>query len=437
MSLTGQQLLDGFSVFINDAWASTATSAASDGTTIVDTLLRRYGEDNLRDFYFRITESGHAAINEVRRATGFATATGITTVAPAFGTLLGNGEAYEAHRYDPSKKFSALDQAIRMIATKLFKATYDESITTDGINRTYSIPSTVRRGPLYVQIEEPVAADQQWNFMSDPDFDSADNWTAASSTLAVVTNSDNDPLIPKYGSTAMKMTVAASTNGTATMPVASQRNSITAALAAGRQMSLGIWIYCQTSEAFKVGITDDTDTTYSSQHSGNGWELLTVSKTIMSTNSTTLDIIADIDNDANPIVAWLNKGWFMFGERIPNHYNEQAIFQVRRDDSTQTFTVPYQIRGKRQLRLVGSTPLSRLGTTVSTQPTNTVEVDEFTAELLYAKAAVVLFGRELLDTSQFNDIATRIQVADEELRELQKLWRFEPESRNRLVGPFG
>ena len=436
MSLTGQQLLDGFSVFINDYWSSTATSAASDGTTVVDTLLRRYGEDTLRDFYFRNVEAAHAAINEVRRATAFATATGIVTVAPAFGTLLGSGEAYEMHRYDPSDKFSALDGAIRSIATKLFKATYDDSLTTDGINRTFSIPSSVRRGPLYVQIEEPVAAAASWNFLADPDFDSVSNWTASNFTAAQVTSATNDPLIPKYGSTATKLTLAASTAGTYTQPVANMANSITAALAAGRQMSSGIWLYCRTASKIKIGIIDDSTTTYSSTHAGAGWELLTVTATPPSTNATTLSVVIDGANSASAVVAWANKGWLLYGPTVPNHYDEQAIFQVRRDDTTQTFTTPRLIQGKRQLRLVGSTPLSRLGTTLSTQPTNTVEVDEFTAELLYAKAAVVLFGREALATASMNDIATRIEIAEERLTELQRLWRFEPEQRKRIQGPY-
>jgi hypothetical protein len=436
MSLTGQQLLDGFSTFINDYWSSTATTAASDGTTVVDTLLRRYGDDSLRDFYFRNVHTGHVAINQVRRATGYASATGIATVAPAFGALLDSGESYEMHRYDPASKFSALDGAIRSIANKLFKATYDESITTDGINRTYSIPSTVRRGPLYVQIEEPVAANAPWNFLADPDFDSTSNWTESNFTAAQVTWQDNDPLIPKYGSTATKLTLAASVTGTYTMPVANMAHSITATLAAGRQMSLGIWIYTRTASKIKIGIIDDSTTSYSTQHGGNGWELLTVTATPPSTNATTLSVVINGDNDSSPVVAWANKGWLLFGPRVPNHFNEQSIFKVRRDDTTQTFTVPNLIMGKRQLRLVGSTPLSRIGTTVSTQPTNTVEVDEFTAELLYAKAAVTLFGREALTTANMNDIATRVQIGEERLAELQRLWRFEPEQKKRIQGPF-
>ena len=68
MALTGSVLLAGFSRFIEDHWAGTTTSAgAADGTTLVDTSLRRYGEDAWRDFYVRPTGATNAYA--IRRAT--------------------------------------------------------------------------------------------------------------------------------------------------------------------------------------------------------------------------------------------------------------------------------------------------------------------------------------------------------------------------------
>ena len=67
-TISGCDLLVGFSKFINDYWASETTSAGS-GTfnTLVDTSLARFGDDQILDFYVRITEAGSNLEYDVRR----------------------------------------------------------------------------------------------------------------------------------------------------------------------------------------------------------------------------------------------------------------------------------------------------------------------------------------------------------------------------------
>src|SRR5574337_404335 len=99
MTLTGEEVLEGFSRFISDWWESTTTSLGTT-TTLIDTLLGRRGDDSLVDNYFRITSG--ALANVIRRAISpFTATTGEVTVQPAFASAPAASVTYQMHRYDP------------------------------------------------------------------------------------------------------------------------------------------------------------------------------------------------------------------------------------------------------------------------------------------------------------------------------------------------
>ena len=262
MSLTGAQLLTGLSEFIGDYIAATTTSAgASDGTTIISTILRRYGDDYLRDFYARPT--GATNQFEIRRVSSFASATGTCTVAPAYTAQAATSQAIEVHRYDPEEKFKALDAARPRVIDALFKIVHDDTITGDGHSRVFDIPSSVRFGPTWVYEEDPLGTDVDWNFLTSAEGDSLTGWTASSTTASLYTEDSSDLIVPKYGTTATKLVTAATTAATYTQVVADM-TTVTAALAADRKMTFGRWMYCTEASKVRVGVTDDASTTYSS-----------------------------------------------------------------------------------------------------------------------------------------------------------------------------
>ena len=135
-TISGCDLLVGFSKFINDYWASTTTSAGS-GTfnTLVDTSLSRFGDDQIIDFYVRITGTGNLQY-DVRRITQFVSATGTVFVDPPFSETVASGTDYQIHRYDPSLKFECLDEArLREdVFEHAFRLIYDDTSTSDGLS---------------------------------------------------------------------------------------------------------------------------------------------------------------------------------------------------------------------------------------------------------------------------------------------------------------
>lgn len=439
MSLTGNQLLTGLSKFVDDYFTSTTTSAGnSTFTTIVDTKLEVHGDNALVGQYIRITEGTY--INQVGRITANVQATGTVTVSPPFGGQIASGTDYELHKYEPRVKFIALDSARIPAVDYAFRSVYDETITTDGKSREFAIPSTIHRGPAAVYIEAPtVGTLASWNFIPEPDFtDTMANWTFSNATATSISQATSDYIIPKSGSAATRIAVAASTTGTATLPVANMDNDVTAALAAGRRVTLALEIYSLTAARVTLRALDDSATvTESSAHQGRGWELLHVTADIAPNNATILSARINIATGALAVVIFVNKGWMYYGDYgvLNSNFYDNTPVKIRRDSTNQRFTTVDVLPPRRQLRLVGKEILTALGTDTTAQTTNTMELDETSAELLYAEAAEVLFQGQRLTTENLPQVLERIKVARDRMKKMKQQWSYEMEGQ-RIIGPY-
>jgi hypothetical protein len=433
MTTTGANLLIGYSKFLGDFWSGTTTGAGlAGGTTVVDTALGRFGDDRLIGWYIRLT--GATNQWEVRRITDFVASTGTVTVQPAFTAQTATTETYDLHKYDPSVKFETLDEARMDVSDDVFRVIYDEQLTGDGRASTFAIPSTITSGPLVVLVEDPLEAETSWNFLTNPKLDSTDNWTdSANVTASTYDLTDEDLMIPKYAQTCTKLVAtAASTYG---QVIGDMTNNITAARAAGRTMTFGMWVYDNVGTTTLDIVTDGGTLASSSTHSGNGWQLLTVTGDVETANATTLTAQLSI---AAAATLYVDRAWFYFGDdkRITERYSiNSAIHITRRDNATQTFTLQSAPERGRQLRVVGKTQLTALGTTASTQVTNTMEVSEVEAEILYARAAEILFIRQGLSTESQAPIAGRIGLVRERLPNLRKNWALEMPP-HMFIGPY-
>lgn len=424
ITTTGQNLLIGLSEFLGDFESSTSTSNGnSGGTTLVDTYLTRYGDNRLVGMFIRITVSGGNQYL-VRRITSNLQATGTVTVTPAYPGQVGVSSTYELHRYDPALKFRALDKARFDVVDNVFRLIYDDTVTSDGRNNTYDIPSSIEIGPIGAIVENPIEPSASWNFLTSPQGDSLTGWTASSTTAALYTRTESDLIVPKYDNTATSLTTVASTAATYSQVVADMTNGITAAIAADRPMTFAAWVYCTEASKIALRIVDDSGTVATgSNHGGGGWELLTVEGTIAGNNATTLTARFVISSTANASTIYVNRAWFYFGnkERVADSiYQPDYAVDVRRDNATQHLilkTVPP--RGY-QVRLVGKTVLSALGSTVSTQVTNTMEVDSNTAEILYARASEILFQWERVNTDNVQEVMQRIGMVRDRQNKLKQ-----------------
>ena len=119
-------------------YESLTTSAAglAGGTTLVDASLANLvgGADD--DFcinqYVAITSG--AADTEIRKISGYASATNTITVNEAFSVQIANGVTYELHRYDPKTKRVAINRAIEQLWPILYLPVRDDwSIIVDDL----------------------------------------------------------------------------------------------------------------------------------------------------------------------------------------------------------------------------------------------------------------------------------------------------------------
>ena len=413
-TISGCDLLVGFSKFINDYWASTTTSAGS-GTfnTLVDTSLSRFGDDQIIDFYVRITGTGNLQY-DVRRITQFISATGTVFVDPPFSETVATELDYQIHRYDPALKFECLDEArLREdVFEHAFRLIYDDTVTSDGLTDSYDVNPDIRSGPMYIFVEDPQSITPEWNVLSNPIGDTITSWTASNTTATIVSQTNIDRLIPKYDTSCMKLSTAAATTGTLAQTVGSM--SITAAQAAGRRMTFGMWVNTRDTSGVRIQLTDDDGDTASSLHGGTGWELLTVEKDISPTNAATLTATLIVAGGTTGATAFFNRAWLYYGESnlIQDVYPFRDAHLLRRDATTQRVKLAWVPIAGRQIRMVGRQYLSTLGTVASTQCTNSMELDEGSAQVLYGAAAETLFEKEGLTTEEFPQIAQRIQIID-------------------------
>ena len=417
MATTGQNLLKGMSEFIADFESSTSTTAGnSGGTTLVDTYLTRYGDNRLIGMFIRVTLAGSNQYF-VRRIISNVQSSGTVTVTPAFPAQVATSSTYELHRYDPAQKFKALDKARFDVTDSVYRLIYNDTVTSDGLTNTFDIPTAIDVGPITAVVEQPLAAEQSWNFLTNPQGDSTTGWTASSTTAATYARLESDRIIPKYDNTCTKLTTAASTAATYSQTIGNMTHDITAALSADREMAFCAWVYCTEASKIALRILDDSGTLATgSNHGGGGWELLTVEGTVAGNNATTLTAQFVISSTANASTIFYNGGWFYFGkkERVADTlFKPEYAVEVRRDNATQHFmlkTIPP--RGY-QIRLIGKTVLTALGDTISTNVTNTMEVDNNTAEILYARAAEVLYQWERVNTDNVQEVMQRIQMVRE------------------------
>ena len=424
-TISGCDLLVGFSKFINDYWEDSTTSAGSASfNTLVDTSLARFGDDQILDFYVRITGAGNLQY-EIRRITQFISSTGTVFVDPPFSEQVPTSLEYQIHRYDPSLKFQCLDEARLRddVFEHAFRLIYDDTSTSDGLSDWYDINPDIRSGPMYVFVEDPQSVNADWNVLSNPVGDSMTNWTAVGTTATIVNESNIDRLIPKYDTSCMKLATAAAATGTLAQTVGSM--SITASEAAGRRMSFGMWVYTKDTSGVKIQLTDDDGDTPSALHGGTGWELLTVEKNISPTNATTLTATLIVAGGTTGATAFFNRAWLYYGESnlIQDVYPWREAHLIRRDATTQKVQLSWVPTNGRQIRMVGRQYLSELGSVASTQCTNTMELDEGTAQILYGAAAEILYEREGLTTEEFESIARRIQIIDRK-KDATKAWGY-------------
>jgi len=406
MARTGEQLLSDFSRFIDDSWESEATaSGIADGSTVVDEAFRRFGRETRLDGYIRVG-------TEVRRINGFAGS--VATVSPPFSTQVLSGTAYSYHNYDPAKKLTSLDRARLLAYPQLAIVRVNETLTSDGKSRELDVPANLRKGPIEVWQETRLGVKHNWNLLTTPELNAVAGWTATAAAVLPYERNRFDDVVPRLNLTALRAVFEV--NGTFAQTVGNMQN-VTAAAAAGRKMAFGAFVYCMVPDAIHTYVEDDTGKTYSDYHSGTGWQFLPVTKTISTTNATTLEVGFEAET---AVVAFLEEAWFLFGQAIPLCFDTLLVKRtVWHDDSAHKVFLSRTPDRGHQLRLIGRDRLTAL----DGDTTRAMEVDEASQELLFAKAARSLFTLVGMSTGAVEAQFPKIQEVESRFNEMSEDWK--------------
>ena len=122
---------------IGDYYSLTSDAAGSANTIVDEGLLNLDGGGSagyFKDWWALITASGHAAIGEERRVSvSTATSPPTLTVQSPFSSALGSAAAYELHRYQPSRKHTAISRALEDLFPYLYLPIRDETLIVDNL----------------------------------------------------------------------------------------------------------------------------------------------------------------------------------------------------------------------------------------------------------------------------------------------------------------
>ena len=434
MSLTGEELNEGFSRFIADFWSSTTTSAGTT-STLLDTLLGRKGNDSVVHMYFRPTSGTND--NAIRRAiVPFVAATGEVTVQPAFAAAVAASTTYEMHRYDPMDKWAALDAARLAVLPWVFKEVRDDTLTGDGRTDEFALPTTVEWGPEVALIEERLAVDAEWNLITG---DSArlliaGAWSASGSVVETdYAVTQLDKIVPRFQTNAVKLVYTdGGSDGTYDLTVSNMRSGVTAATVAGRHVELGLMVYSEVSGVLARIVTDAGTLVSSSAHQGRGWEFLTCEGDVGQTNATTFTARLVFPTGGTTKLVYLEEAYLTLGN-LPPRFREEMAVEVEYDATTRRVWFRSIVPRGYQIRLVGKAPITALGDT--TPWSGSMEVDEKSAMILYAEAAEQLFGSEILSQPAQRDVLARIATVKDKRKDYQKQWKYRMRAA-RFVSPF-
>ena len=359
---------------------STTTNIAANNSVIDSKLNNIFdNDDELNDLYWLYLSTTNNPSVE-RTISDYAQSTGTMTIRGAALTAESTSQTGELHKFRPADIKDALNQAIVREYESIYKEVEDTTLSTAANQKAYTIPSSIRdldavylEKPLGYQFEENILKDyggfEAWTLSTRPDGTDA----ATGMTLTQVTEDDGLPVKSESG---VKAVVTATTLASHYFTAVT-----TPADFDSQKTSFQMWVYCTDASRVRVGITDNSSTSYSSYHGGNGWELLSATHTTVVSPTSLKAGIVCTSGDAITIyydeAAWTRDfratedAWEML--RNWRVYNGTLYFH-------------YCLPERYALRLAGRYPLTEL-----TTDTSEVEIDPPQTDILIYSAIVLLY----------------------------------------------
>lgn len=349
-----------------------------------------------KGWYCQVAPTG---INAIRRVSDY-------DVTGAVGTLTLSGSALPSagatsvamrlHRVNPS---TLLDQFNRAKADLYphVAIVRDVRLATGQRQFSYTLPSTVRGGPVQVYLgNRDAAAALAANLFTDPGFE---NWSSAS---ALVSWTATDLTIAREAETTTPKNYAVLHDGfsvkcTATLnTLGTLLQTVTPSVATeGVEINVSKWVYCLTAGrvSIRIGSSDGT------AHGGTGWELLHHTATLAATAT---NFSAGIVVSSGAVIAfYVDEAIGTLGQSEAADREWDALLNwrwvppVAGASNGGTLELDYPLPEKRRIRVMGLDLLS----TVTTDD-STIEVDGEVLQLLHDKTRLLVAQEMVYETAR-------------------------------------
>ena len=268
---------------LGDHLAFDTTSSGSTTTVVCTGLINEaFGgdDDGFQGFWVIITETGHAAVGEVRRAKrsgGYTASSGTVTVDSVFSGSIGSGVAFELHRYHPTLIHNAINRALRRVYPLLSREILDESLVVD--DRLTNSDMETWTGSAFT------------------------GWTTVGSPTLT-----QDTTRVKHGSGSAKIVSGAGTDAQLT-----QAPEIDLAGVAGTPAEGAFWCWTDTASVARLQLDFGAcgGTTNGDYHSGNSsWQFIKVSVTVPD-DATQVQLEIQVESGTN--TAYFDAGYLKVG----------------------------------------------------------------------------------------------------------------------------
>jgi hypothetical protein len=185
-----------------------------------------------------------------------------------------------------------------------------------------------------------------------------------------------------------------------------------------------VWAYCRTANRLSLRVTDDAGVhDGAASHQGLGWEFITVTFDVSPINATLFTTALVVSASTADIVVGVEDAYGIIGEQIPIEYTYALTQRGAWRDAVNGVLLLDEVplRGQ-QIQLIGRRPITNMGNTHELQSTASLEVDEQMQELLFAKAARLLYIGMGLRTGQIDEQFPKILETEQRFKEMAPNW---------------
>ena len=413
------------------SWTTTTNVQAS--TNVISTELSDYGfrdpgdaasgDDFFGDWWIKFLSGNND--DKVRRISGYDASASQLTVSGTVLSAESGGVDFELHKFSPTLIRELLNTA-RLRAYPMLYAPVTRTLFTSTHQLRYDVPRAIIGRPTDISLVKRVPAGSYAdNLLTNGDFEDftgsdADSWASSSLDTAEESSTNTPFNYVVFDGSSIRCTSQSGSTGTLLQTISSPSTH------SGQRLSLSVWVYCLTASIVSTQITISGSVNLGTAgdgglHTGSGWELLTHYEDAPVTLSALTAGISVVSGATDNSEFYVDEAILVAGPLQEPEYNEvplgnwRYLPQVEGSNLRAEVIFDEFLPNQHLLRFRGRGFLSSVSS-----DTDTMEVNDAEALLLFAHAAEELFKRQSYMSSDVDWQFNRV-MEDKAARDIARL----------------